>query len=107
MHEVYDRLGLHSECFTARFGERAFRFVNDADTVTQVSPPVLIVPLLFYSHVESLRSIAADGSVGTVPFSISTDAGDDEVDPQRVRRRHRPFLASRRADSTIFSRIGS
>jgi hypothetical protein len=45
--------------FDARFGERATRYVNDADIVTHVPTPF---PLP-YSHVGSLRQITPDGRV--------------------------------------------
>jgi triacylglycerol lipase len=45
--------------FHSRFGNRSLRYVNDADIVTHVPP----LPLP-YAHVEQLRYINRDGSVG-------------------------------------------
>ena len=49
-----------AKAFNVRFGNRSLRYVSDADIVTHVPPPL---PLP-YSHVDQLRYIGADGSVG-------------------------------------------
>jgi triacylglycerol lipase len=46
--------------FNSRFGNRGLRYVSDADIVTHVPPPL---PLP-YAHVDQLRYIGTDGSVG-------------------------------------------
>jgi len=46
--------------FNARFANRSLRYVNDADIVTHVPPPL---PLP-YVHVDELRYIGADGLIG-------------------------------------------
>jgi hypothetical protein len=49
-----------AKAFNARFGDRSRRYVSDADIVTHVPPPL---PLP-YVHIDQLRYIGADGSVG-------------------------------------------
>jgi hypothetical protein len=46
--------------FNARFADRSRRYVNDADIVTHVPPPL---PLPYF-HVDQLRYIDAGGSIG-------------------------------------------
>lgn len=58
---VGDRL--FAAAFDARFGARAARYVNDADIVTHVPPPL---PLP-YQHVGRLRQITPDGRITTQP----------------------------------------
>jgi hypothetical protein len=58
---VGDRL--FGAAFEARFGARAARYVNDADIVTHVPPPL---PLP-YAHVGQLRQITPEGHVTAQP----------------------------------------
>jgi triacylglycerol lipase len=56
--------------FTARFMGRSFRYLNSTDIVTQVPPPVSFLPPLSYRHVDSLKFIAADGTISSRGVSI-------------------------------------
>lgn len=49
--------------FDARFGQRSARYVNGADIVTHVPPPL---PTR-YKHTGGLRHIRSDGSISTTP----------------------------------------
>jgi triacylglycerol lipase len=65
-----------ASAFSARFSGRSLRYVNDTDIVTRVPPPVLVLPPAEYRHVDSLRFIAADGSVSGDGFSLLDAAAD-------------------------------
>lgn len=52
--------------FDARFRSHALRYVNDADIVTHVPPPVLLP----YKHVGGLRHIDPDGNVSPQPPAL-------------------------------------
>src|SRR5262245_44777877 len=61
-----------ASAFDKRFDNKAVRFVNDADIVTHVPPPL---PTR-YKHVGGLRHIRPDGSIETTPPSVAHFFGD-------------------------------
>jgi hypothetical protein len=50
----------------AVFGGRSLRYVNNDDVVPHVPPALLGIPYGLYTHVECLRWIGPDGSIGPV-----------------------------------------
>jgi triacylglycerol lipase len=70
-----------ASAFDRRFADKSVRYVNDADIVTHVPPPL---PGR-YKHTAGLRRIRADGSITTSPSPIAHYFSDIFGDPLHMR----------------------